>query len=97
SGNGFNAVADDLIAAQHEAARRLSQLGARVREAEVPALRHSLPIWSAMMQAAATTKFSELMAGGREFGAGRELARLALGRSPHTLPAIGLALLERVP
>jgi fatty acid amide hydrolase 2 len=34
---------------------------------------------------------------GTPIRAGRELARWALGRSPHTLPAIGLALLEKLP
>jgi fatty acid amide hydrolase 2 len=50
-----------------------------------------------MMSAAATTSFAAHLGGGREVNAWVELLRWAVGRSDHTLPAIGLALLERVP
>jgi fatty acid amide hydrolase 2 len=39
--------------------------------------------------------FSELLGGGQPIQAGREIVRWALGRSPHTLPALSLAILER--
>ena len=49
-----------------------------------------------MLRLAGGPSFKSLMGGGPEVSAGRELLRWATGRSPHTLPAIGLGLLESV-
>lgn len=49
------------------------------------------------MDEAAETRFAELLGDGHPIRAGRELLRWALGRSPHTLPALALALIEKVP
>jgi fatty acid amide hydrolase 2 len=70
-----------------------------VRPARVEALRHSLEIWSAMLSASSADgpSFSAMLGCGQPIRAGRELFRWAIGRSPHTLPAIGLALLEKLP
>lgn len=96
-GNGATPVAPELLEAQRRACGWLAGRGARVEPAEFPALRDSLPIWSAMMSATATTSFASHMGGGREVNAWWELLRWTVGRSDHTLPAIGLALLEKVP
>jgi fatty acid amide hydrolase 2 len=96
--NGRLAVSRDLRSAQVAAARALERRGARVRPFDSPLFRRSLGMWSALMKAAGGPSFAEQLGDGR--GAVRplrELARWAAGRSPHTLPAIGLALLEQLP
>ena len=80
------------------AAAALATRGARVRPWSHPDLAKSLEIWSVRMKSAGGPTFAELMGDGA--GAvrpGRELARWAAGRSKHTLPAIGLALIEKLP
>jgi len=94
---GLTRVSEDLIDAQRRAERVLEDRGARVRREEFPALRHAIEIWSAMMDAAGGPSFSELLGEGTPIDAARQLLLLALGRSPHTLPALGLALVEKLP
>lgn len=94
-GNGFRAVSRDLQDAQGRAAVALAEHGADVRRVRIDSLKKSLEMWAAMMGDAADTSFAELLGDGRRVNAGRELARLAARRSKHTLPAVGLALLER--
>ncbi len=95
--NGLIPVSNDLKQAQRRVARALEERGARVEWEEVPRLRQSLDIWSAMLSSAGGDDFSTLLGNGTRIRALRELARWALGRSDHTLPAIVLALLEKVP
>jgi fatty acid amide hydrolase 2 len=95
--DGRLAVSADLRRAQEDAARALEARGARVRRAKLAGLARSVEIWSAMMDAAGGPSFSSMLGNGREIAAARELVRFALGRSPHTLPAIVLALVEKVP
>jgi fatty acid amide hydrolase 2 len=95
--DGRIAVSEDLRRAQRDALRALERRGARVRTARVAGLARSIEIWSAMLAAAGGPSFSWLLGNGKEIKAGRELLRFALGRSPHTLPAIALALIEKLP
>jgi fatty acid amide hydrolase 2 len=95
--NGRMPVSEDLKQAQREAARALEARGARVRHAKVPGFQHSIEIWGALLDAAGGPTFSSMLGNGVEIDAARELVRFALRRSPHTLPAIVLALLEKVP
>jgi fatty acid amide hydrolase 2 len=92
--NGLLPVAAVLRAAQDRAAEALAARGARVEPLRIEGLRHSLEIWSSMLRLAGGPSFKSLMGGGPEVPAGRELGRWLLGRSAHTLPAIGLGLLE---
>jgi fatty acid amide hydrolase 2 len=94
--DGARAVSRDLRAAQRRAADALAKLGATVRPARVERLARALEIWAAMMGAAGGVTFSELLGSGRRISFPRELARWSVRRSPHTLPAIGLVLLENV-
>ena len=94
-GNGFRAVARALQEAQAAAATALADRGADVRRVRIDSLKRSLEIWAAMMGDAADSSFGELLGGGRRIRPGREMLRLAAGRSPHTFPAVGLALLEK--
>lgn len=91
------AASDDLEAVREQAIQTLARRGARVKKVSLPGLRDGLQIWSAMLEAAGGKTFAELLGDGQAVRGGRELVRWALGRSPHTLPAIGLALLEKVP
>lgn len=96
-GNGIVRVEPALDDAIANAARALAQKGAHVVEARLDKLGRSLEMWSAMLNAAGGESFAELMGEGTAVSGGVELARWLLGRSAHTLPAIVLALLEKVP
>jgi fatty acid amide hydrolase 2 len=96
-GNGIMAPEEPLVSAQRRAAKALEKRGARVRVGRIEDLRHSLDVWSSMLAAAEGPSFAELMGNGEPVHAGRELLEWALGRSEHTLPAIALALIEKVP
>ena len=96
-GNGRHAVQPELIAAQRRAVASLRTLGARVRTAEVAALKRSFDIWGAMLSAAREVPFRSLLADGGRFSTPREVGRFLARRSPHTLPALGLAVVERWP
>ncbi len=96
--NGAVAVCASLKAAQRRVADHLSARGAKVRSYQNSLLKHSFEIWSAMMDEAADTRFVELLSHGRDaVNPGRELLRWFAGRSPHTLPSLGLALFEPLP
>ena len=91
-------ISRDLLSAQDRAVAALEKRGARVRKTSVPGLRHAVEIWSAMTQAAGGPTFAELLGNdGPAVNPLLEFARFCAGRSPHTLPAIGLALLEQIP
>lgn len=96
-GNGVFAPAEPLLEAQRRVAKHLERRGARVRVARIEDLRHSLDIWSAAMAASEGPTFAELMGEGVPVHAGAELVKWLTGRSHHTLPAIGLALAEKLP
>lgn len=95
--NGASAVTPDLRAALARAAEALAARGARVRHAAVSDLRHSLEIWAALLAEAGGPSFAELLGEGRPVRGGRGLLAWALGRSPHTLPALALTLIEELP
>ena len=94
-GNGFRRVSKELSESQERVARALAERGADVRRVRIETLKRSLDLWASMMADAADTTFAELLGNGTRIRAGRELARMATGRSDHTLPALGLAVLER--
>lgn len=95
--NGVLAVSSELRQAQYEAARALARRGAKVRRFRSARFGSSLSLWAARMAETAGASFASLLGGGKEIFALGELARWLLGRSPHTLPALGLALVEKVP
>ncbi|HJL30425.1 MAG TPA: amidase, partial [Polyangiaceae bacterium LLY-WYZ-15_(1-7)] len=94
--DGVTPVHPALQAAQARAASGLEALGARVEQPRLDALRHGLEIWSAMLGHANQVSFAARLGQGEPIGVGRELLRWVFGRSPHTLPALGLAALEPV-
>jgi fatty acid amide hydrolase 2 len=85
-----------LIDAQARAASALSRRGARVRAARFPRLARGIEMWAARLEEGGGATFEEMMTEGGQLRLARELARWAVGRSPHTLPALGLAGLERI-
>lgn len=95
--NGAIRVCDAMRAAQERCADALSRRGARVRTLRIAGLRKSFEIWSSMLSLAGGPSFASLMGGGEPIRSVRELGKWAMGRSDHTFPAIGLALLEKLP
>ncbi len=96
-GDGRYEVEPSLLAAQAAAASILEKRGATVVEASIPALRHARDIWSSMLDASNGPSFAAVMGQGVEISGPRELARWLAGRSRHTLPAVLLTLVEKVP
>lgn len=95
--NGVVSVSKDLRRAQRRAARALEQRGARVRYERIPALKHSLTVWGALLAAAGGPSFASLMGNGTPINPWSELLRWAALRSEHTFPAIALAVAEKLP
>ncbi|MEM9195831.1 MAG: amidase [Myxococcota bacterium] len=95
--DGRTPVTPELREAQERVVDHLEALGCVVREQRIPELRYAFEIWSAMMEAAAETPFSEHMVGEGRLEARREFVRWALRRSKHTLPALALSALESLP
>ncbi len=94
--DGVTPVHPALRRAQHDVAEALRAAGAEIRRPQIPALRHGIEIWSAMMSEGNTKTFAEVLGAGEAIPVGRELLRLLVGRSDHTIPALGLAVLEKV-
>lgn len=93
-------IETELLDAQERAVQALARRGAKVVQRAIPALRDAFDIWGATLHAANGPSFSQLLGNGEHMGVGR-LLREAPGAlrelSEFTLPAVGLALLERLP
>lgn len=88
----------DMQAAQTRAASLLRQAGAAEEKVDLPLIDKAFDIWSSMLSEGGGQSFAEMMFGTRSaLRPALELGRMALGRSPHTLPLVILALLEHVP
>jgi fatty acid amide hydrolase 2 len=94
--NGLNPVHPELKEAQARVAAALARAGAQLRRVRFAALRHSFDIWSATLAAMDGQSFGVLLGNGRKTRWPLEMVKWAARRSPHTLPAIALAMLERV-
>lgn len=94
--DGRTPVSGELRDAQQRAADHLASRGAQVEELRLPAMKQGFEIWSAMLHGGGGTPFDVLMGNGERLRSGRELLRLATGRSSHTFPAVMLAVLERL-
>ncbi len=95
--DGFTPVSKEMRTAQRRALMHFDDLGCEIRTVKPKLLRHGLEIWSAMLAEASQTPFSVLLGGGRPIDTVDQLKRFAKGTSPHTLAAIGLAIVERLP
>ncbi|MCC2637778.1 MAG: Glutamyl-tRNA(Gln) amidotransferase subunit [Moraxellaceae bacterium] len=88
----------DMREAQARAVQALQEAGARVESIDLPLLDKGFDIWSSMLATAEGPSFAEMMFGSRSVWRPlREFGRLLTGRSPHTLPLVILAALEKVP
>ncbi|MCB9660355.1 MAG: amidase [Sandaracinaceae bacterium] len=94
--DGRTYVSPALRASQARVADHLRARGCRVEERRFTRLRKAFDIWSSMLHDAQGTPFATLLADGKEFASLPELAKLALRRSDHTLPAVVLAVGERI-
>ncbi|MFO0603655.1 MAG: amidase [Polyangiales bacterium] len=95
---GVLSVDDRLLAAQERCARALARRGARVRTVHIPALRRAIAMWATAMNNGAQTPYAKILGNGTELRLRdvlREFPRAAVGRSPYTLPSLGLCVLER--
>ena len=95
--NGMTSPTPAIAAALSRASDHLASLGAHIEKPAIPGLKRSFEVWSAMVSAAQPadsfrrdmrrTSFGSLIA---------QLGLLAIGRSDHTFPALGLALVENI-
>jgi fatty acid amide hydrolase 2 len=88
----------DMREAQARAVAALVAAGARPQSIDLPLLDKGFDIWSSMLAEAGGPSFAEMMFGTRNpLRALAECGRLLTGTSPHTLPLVILAMLEKVP
>lgn len=95
--NGLINVSEDLRLAQKKCADMLSSRGAEVKKVKIGGLKRSPLIWSSMLSQAGGPSFSYHLGGGKPIHPLYQLIKLICGRSPHTLPAIALAMVEKAP
>lgn len=95
--DGRRRVAADLSAAQLRAAHFLGARSRGLSWIQPRGLRHAFDIWAALMQEAEPVPFAVQLGDGRRIATLRELGKWAVRRTPHTLPALMLALLETLP
>ena len=95
--NGAVRVGRDVRRAHRRVVGFLRESGALVERVRLPDLARSFDIWAAMMGTAGGPSYRELLGQGRPIRYGRELLRSLVGRSPYTVPSLGLALLEQLP
>ena len=86
----------ELRAATWQAARALERRGARVERWCSEYLSRAFLIWGATLKQAGGPDFHEVMGEGGRPGLAWELLRWAAGRPRHTLPALGLSLVEKI-
>jgi len=89
-------VTPELRHAQQRAAYALARRGASVEPISLPDLKHSLSIAGAAIVEAGGTSLDETLGGGERTRLGREIARLALRRSPYSYPPLFMLALERL-
>ncbi|WP_028315305.1 amidase [Desulfatibacillum aliphaticivorans] len=95
--NGAVRVHHELVIAQKKAADALEKLGASVKHRTVNKLKWSFAIWSSMLNHHQTEEFGVQLGQGKRIPVFWELFKWALRASDHTLPALALALGERIP
>ena len=94
--NGRIPVDRDVSSALQTAAQALRSRGATVTTMRFDRLKHAFEMWSASLHAAQGPSFRERMGNGRHLNPYAELARWFARGSRHTLPAIGLGILESI-
>lgn len=95
--NHFRHVSRELLANQRRVAGSLAEAGALVETLELPELKHTLDYWGTALSSGGGTTFHEMLGEGTPPNLAAEFFKWAIGRSNHTLPALGLALAEHIP
>lgn len=96
-GNGRQRVGRDLRNVQVACEDALQACMRSVHVSRLEGLKKSFEIWGAMMEAANGEAFAAQLGEGEPIPVGKEFAKWLVRRSPHTLPALGLAALEKIP
>lgn len=74
------------------------ELGIKVEHVNLHRMKYTVQMWTAKMQTSGGTKFATLMANNKgRVNCVAELFKWLTGHSDHTLPAIGLGLVEYMP
>lgn len=94
--NGSTRVAEVSRKAVRDCATALRERGAKIGTLDNKRMKRAFLIWSAMMASAGGPSYAEILGNGTAISPARELAKMAFGRSRHTLPAVVLVGLERV-
>lgn len=94
--NGRISVSGDLRDAQDRAAQFLAAQ-TQVSNRRYRRMKKSFEIWAARMGDAGAPSFASQLGEGREIPVLRELSKWTIRRSPHTLPALALAGVEKLP
>jgi fatty acid amide hydrolase 2 len=94
--DGRTYVSPALRASQKRVAEHLRSLGCQVEERRFVRLKKAFDIWSSMLHDSQGTPFATLLANGEKWKSVPELAKLLTRRSAHTLPAVILAVGERI-
>lgn len=94
--NGRTRVGTTHRKAIRDAALALQERGAKIGQLSLPRMKRAFAIWSAMMASAGGPSYAEIIGDGRPVAPARELLRLAMQRSRHTLPALAVIGLESI-
>ncbi len=97
SGNGRQRVSQDMRQAQKRAIEALTPHVKSVQSTRITELRKSFEIWGAMLAEAGGPSFSNQLGNGKDTAIIKELAKWSIRQSDHTLPALMLAVTEKVP
>lgn len=97
---GFE-LSPEVVAARDRAVEALVARGAGHRTLELEGLRRAVGVWALAMEEAAEASddgkhFAEILGGGEPIAVLAEIARLLVGRPRFTVPALGLAVIEKL-
>ncbi len=95
--NGACRVRAGVRAAVRNSAQALADQGATLRDGVViPGLARSFQLWSGMLSEAADDRYDIVLGDGEPIDMGRELLRMATGRSRHTIAGLLLTLGDKL-
>lgn len=86
----------DVAQGVRQAARLLEQFGADVRELDPRLFLRAAELWGAAVRSTKERRFEDALTAGQELSLGRELVHLVRGQGRYTLPALMVALFERL-
>lgn len=95
-GGPVSSVEEELVESVHRAAAALERRGARLKSWTNKRTRQAFGIWAAAMSSAGEESFHALIGEGKPPNLINEWFSLIRGNPRHTLPALGLATLEKV-